>query len=81
MKHYWEYDNRDKETRRKYNVGDILENAAICKLCGDYLRSNNRHDYKTCSCGNLSVDGGSWYAKRNVMHGFDTIQESIVYYD
>ena len=63
-KHYWEYGEQDKETRRKYYTGDILENAAECLECGDYIRSNNRLDYQTCSCGNVGVDGGSWYAKR-----------------
>ena len=62
--HYWQYGEQDKATRRKYHTGDILENAAECGKCGDYIRSNNRHDYKSCSCGNISVDGGSWYARR-----------------
>lgn len=64
-KHYWEYGEQDKATRRKFNTGDILENAAECYLCKEYIRSNNRHDFKECRCGNIAVDGGSWYAKRN----------------
>lgn len=64
-KHYWEYDNTDQTTRRKFNVGDIKENAAECGVCGEYIRSNNRHDYRECKCGNVAVDGGSWYARRN----------------
>jgi len=51
------------EERRKLNVGDIFINAATCKLCGDTVRSRNRHDFVTCSCGNLSVDGGSAYIR------------------
>lgn len=39
-------------------------NAARCLDCGDLLYSRNRHDYKTCTCGNLSVDGGSAYIRR-----------------
>jgi hypothetical protein len=63
-KHYWEYGQQTKEERRYYNTGDIFENAATCGECGEYVRSNHRHDYRECSCGNVAVDGGSWYAKR-----------------
>lgn len=64
-KHYWEYGEQDAATRKKYHTGDILENAAVCGVCNDYIRSNNKHDFKSCSCGNVSVDGGSWYARRS----------------
>lgn len=50
--------------RAKFNVGDIFINAAVCKKCGDYIRSKHRHDFKFCSCGSVAVDGGSHYAKR-----------------
>lgn len=50
--------------RRKLNVGDIWINAAKCKKCGDEVRSKNRHDFRSCKCGAVSVDGGSWYARR-----------------
>lgn len=63
-KHYWEYGEQSKEDRKKFNTGDILENAAQCEECGEYIRSNNRHDFKYCKCGNVAVDGGSWYARR-----------------
>jgi hypothetical protein len=69
VKHYWEYGEQDKATRRKYNTGDILENAAECLDCGTYIRSNNRHDFKVCKCGKVAVDGGSWYAKRSFSEG------------
>ncbi len=54
-----------KEQRRKWRVGDIWINEATCEICGDTIRSHNLHDYVTCSCGNVAVDGGSWYAKRS----------------
>lgn len=54
-----------KEERKRLNVGDIFTNAAYCKLCKSYIRSKNRHDFVSCKCGNVSVDGGSWYAKRS----------------
>ena len=51
--------------RRKMNMGDIYSNQAKCLSCNEVIRSKNRHDYVTCSCGKLSVDGGSWYLKRS----------------
>lgn len=53
-----------KSERRKMNIGDIWDNSAQCLNCMEVIRSKNRHDYVTCSCGNVSVDGGSWYIKR-----------------
>jgi hypothetical protein len=34
-----------------------------CLLCGDTVFSRARHDYRTCSCGQLAVDGGFDYTK------------------
>lgn len=53
------------EDRRKKDVGDIFMNQAQCLLCKEVIVSENRHHYNTCKCGNLSVDGGSWYLKRS----------------
>ena len=44
----------------------ILRNRAKCLICGEILESRHRHDFKTCNCGNLSVDGGKDYIKRCV---------------
>lgn len=44
----------------------ILRNRAKCLICGEIIESKTVHDYKTCSCGNLSVDGGLEYTKRGV---------------
>jgi hypothetical protein len=54
-----------KNFRKSLNVGDIWINAAICHKCAEYVRSRNVHDFVTCRCGNISVDGGSYYAKRS----------------
>jgi hypothetical protein len=51
--------------RRELNTGDIWINEATCHVCGNTIRSKNRHNYVTCQCGNVSVDGGSWYVKRS----------------
>jgi hypothetical protein len=53
-----------KSHRRKLDIGDIYSNAAKCLQCEEVVRSTNRHDFRSCSCGTLTVDGGSWYAKR-----------------
>ena len=43
----------------------IIRNAAQCRKCGDLIVSKHRHDYVTCSCGAISVDGGTAYLKRS----------------
>ena len=53
-----------KEERKKWNVWDIFINGAVCKHCGDYIRSFNQHDFKMCSCGKVWVDWGSHYWRR-----------------
>lgn len=68
-----------KEERRKYNVGDIFENKAECLLCNDVIMSENRHHMSTCKCGNLSVDGGSWYLKRG-FNKDNSYKELSIYY-
>lgn len=40
-----------------------MRNRAKCKLCGDILESFHRHDYVTCKCGEISIDGGNDYYK------------------
>jgi len=62
--HDFSYRGSSKEHRNKLNIGDIYLNAATCHKCNYFIRSRNRHDFVTCSCGNISVDGGSAYIKR-----------------
>ena len=57
--------NTPKEEREKLYIGDIYSNAIKCKKCGYFIRSKNRHHMITCKCGDVSVDGGSWYHKVN----------------
>lgn len=42
-------------------------NKAQCLKCKEIIESTFRHDYKTCKCGNLSVDGGKDYCKRSAV--------------
>lgn len=42
----------------------ILVNQIKCKLCGSVIESTITHDFKTCLCGKVSVDGGHSYLRR-----------------
>ena len=42
----------------------IIQNAVSCLGCGDFIVSKHRHDFVTCSCGAISVDGGQAYLRR-----------------
>lgn len=53
-----------KEKRNELGTGDIWINAALCLKCKTYVRSLNRHCYRTCKCGAVGVDGGSHYLRR-----------------
>lgn len=43
----------------------ILRNRIRCVHCGDIIESESVHDFQTCSCGAVSVDGGHEYCKRS----------------
>ena len=43
----------------------IIRNKVRCKKCGEIIESKNRHDFITCKCGAVSVDGGHDYLKRS----------------
>lgn len=45
----------------------IIHNRARCLVCGDIIESKYRNDFRTCSCGNLSVDGGQDYIRRGYL--------------
>jgi hypothetical protein len=42
----------------------IVQNAVNCLSCGDLIVSKHRHDFVTCTCGAVSVDGGQEYLRR-----------------
>lgn len=42
----------------------LVRNAIRCRHCGDVIESKSVHDYKECSCGACSVDGGLEYLRR-----------------
>ena len=39
----------------------IIRNAAQCAKCGDIIESKHRHDFVSCSCDEIFVDGGKDY--------------------
>ena len=55
----------------------IIRNRAQCLLCGDIIESISRHDFVTCTCGALSVDGGRSYIRRTFTNAedFDELSE------
>ena len=59
----------------------IKRNRAKCLLCGDIIESQSRHDFVTCSCGNLSVDGGEWYLRRAYGNGRNSWLELSEYWE
>lgn len=57
----------------------IIRNAAKCNNCLDVIESIHRHDYVTCSCGNLSVDGGLAYLRYSFRDGEDSWEDLSVH--
>jgi hypothetical protein len=64
--HHRRRHNRNRGTGMDYRIGefDFMRNRIKCRKCGDIIESKNRHDYVTCKCGAVAVDGGSSYLKR-----------------
>lgn len=61
-------------------VNKIVKNAARCVHCGDIIESTHVHDFKTCSCGTISVDGGKCYLKRSFKNSpadFEDLSEVV----
>jgi hypothetical protein len=50
--------------RAAYREPRILRNRARCTLCGDVVESRHRHDFRSCGCGAVAVDGGRAYLRR-----------------
>lgn len=41
----------------------IKVNALVCPACGDKIFSRAHHDFHSCTCGDISVDGGFEYLR------------------
>lgn len=48
----------------------------MCRVCGSTVESKHRHDFVSCKCGSIAVDGGKAYLKRvgNCQHWADMSQ-------
>ena len=46
-------------------MSKIIINKIQCNLCKDVIVSDNRHDFKYCSCGSVACDGGSDFLRRS----------------
>lgn len=66
--------------REKYWIWDIWINWAVCLNCKEFIRSKNVYNFVTCSCWNISVDWGSFYAKR-VFKDNNSFVDVIEYFD
>lgn len=55
----------------------IVSNSATCRKCKDFIFSRHRHDYVTCKCGAIAVDGGQEYIRRVGDHA-DFIDSSLL---
>lgn len=42
----------------------IVRNSARCLDCKQEIESKGVHDFVSCKCGNIHVDGGQYYLKR-----------------
>ena len=55
----------------------ILRNSAKCHRCDTTAVSTDRHDYQTCECGNIFVDGGFDYARHGCLEP-DTYEDTSI---
>lgn len=49
---------------RFYSFYKLIKNSGKCTKCDTVLESKHRHDFVTCKCGNISIDGGPEYSRR-----------------
>ena len=56
----------------------LAKNSVRCLMCLDEIESKHRHDFVTCSCGNVSVDGGLAYVRRSAID-FSMVEDTSVH--
>lgn len=56
----------------------IIRNQARCLKCDDHIMSAGRHNFVSCRCGNLFVDGGVDYLRRGVSDGTHSYKETSI---
>lgn len=55
----WYVQGCDEEEMEKYRSQDVLH----CKECDEVIYSVMRHDFHSCSCESVSIDGGNDYTR------------------
>lgn len=45
-------------------MNKITVNKIRCRKCGDIIESKSVHDFRSCKCGSVAVDGGHNYLRR-----------------
>lgn len=56
----------------------LLRNSIKCNHCNDEIESKHSHDFVTCKCGKVSVDGGKFYGRTLFTELSDYTDTSIV---
>lgn len=46
-----------------YDTTVVTRSRAHCVKCGDIIESKHRHDFVSCSCGTIFLDGGLDYIR------------------
>lgn len=59
------------------NRNKIIVNSAACKLCGEIIESKHRHDFVSCMCGEIFIDGGPEYLRRGARNLDNIIELSV----
>lgn len=54
----------ETQEEERNSRGRLIYNGVKCRICGDVIESKHVHDFVSCSCGNVSVDGGLDYPRR-----------------
>jgi hypothetical protein len=71
---YKQVDELEKHCREN-NM--IKTNKIRCKHCEDVIESTYRHDYVSCKCGAVAVDGGKDYLRRSFKTDPDVDYEEL----
>lgn len=67
---------KDDEPKPPPKSRTIKRNAAKCLSCGDIIESKHRHDFVSCKCHNIAVDGGLDYIRRcGNLEGYEDMSE------
>lgn len=55
--------------KKQIRITKELEiNGLYCKKCNEIIYSRAHYDYRSCTCGNCSVDGGFDYFRRGIKY-------------